>query len=235
LTNIRAILGAVIVAVGVLTLAVVEWRYLPAANKPLDVRIALDHATTLSLPPFTLDRDGAYEVWFQADRTAGIEAFGCLTAESGFEKLCPERLPELDATWTLTANGAAVARGGSDLAGWMRRRAAVDPRVATNALHDFRDFQTKTANPSDSTPLYHQLGSFAGRAGETVQLALRVNRAAPTLAALHPRLIVGLSSTATRGLGLMAVLFCVLCVFGGGFMLLTALVPRQRTDKETAA
>jgi hypothetical protein len=226
--NTRAILGAVIVLIGVAVLAVVEWRYLPAANKPLDVRVALDQATTLVLPPFKLDRDGAYDIWLQVDRTAGIEAFGCLTAEPGFEKLCPSRAPELDATWTLTADGAAMARGGSDLAAWLRRRAAADPVAAAKALHDFRDFETKTANPSDATPLYHQLGGFAGRAGETAQLTLTLARPAPSLAVLHPHVIVGLSNTATRGLGLFATLFCVLCVFGGGFMLLTALVSRKK-------
>jgi hypothetical protein len=227
-TNTRAIIGAVIVLVGVAVLGIVEWRYLPAANKPLDVRVALDQATTLVLPPFKLDQGGAYDIWLQVDRTEGIEAFGCLTAEPGFETLCPSRAPELDATWTLTVNGAATARGGSDVAGWLRRRAAADPVAAAKALHDFRAFQAKTANPSDATPLYHQLGSFTGRAGETAQLTLTLARPAPSLAALHPHLIVGLSNTATRGLGLFAVLFCVLCVFGGGFMLLIALVPRKK-------
>ena len=232
--NIRALIGAAIVLAGVLLLAVVEWRYLPAANKPLDVRIALDQATTLVLPPFTLDRDASYDIWLEVDRTAGIEAFGCLTAEPGFEMLCPARAPEFDATWTLTADGVATARGGSDLAGWLHRRAAADPNAAAKALHDFRDFQAKTANPSDGTPLYHQLGRFQGRVGERAQMTLRLNRPAPVLAALHPRLIVGLSNNATRGLGLLATLFCVLCVFAGGFMLLTALVPRQGKEKSAA-
>jgi hypothetical protein len=229
----RAVIGAAIVLAGTLVLAVVEWRYLPAANKPLDMRIALDRATTLVLPPFTLDRDAPYDIWLQVDRTAGIEAFGCLTAEPGFEKLCPSRTPELDATWTLTVDGAATARGGSGLAAWMQRRAAADPVAAAKALNDFRIFQNKTANPSDATPLYHQLGSFQGRAGERAQLTLALARPAPALAALHPHVIVGLSTDATRGLGLFATLFCVLCVFAGGFILLTALVTRKQ--KETAA
>jgi hypothetical protein len=221
------ILGVALVVIGVSALAYTEWRYLPAANKPLDMALPLDRAQTIVSPPFALDRTALYDIWLQADRTPGVEVFGCLTAETGFEKLCPDRQPQLDLAWTLTDGKESVARGGTDLAGWEQRRAAVAPRDAAEALRKFRDYVAKTDNPSDETPLYHLIGSFHGAAGRTVRLAIQLRAPAPGLAQAHPRLVVGLSSTTTRGLGFLVTLFCVLCLVGGGFMLLKAFVPRK--------
>jgi hypothetical protein len=225
--RLLGVFGAVLVVVGISALAYTEWRYLPAANKPLEVALPLDRARTIVSQQFTLGQASAYDIWLQVDRTPGVETFGCLTAEPGFEKLCPARQPELDLGWTLRDNEGPIAHGSSDLAAWNRRRAAVAPRDAARALRKFRDYVAKSENPSDATPLYHLLGSFHGEEGRALRLSVDIRRAVPGLATAHPRLVVGLSAAATRGRGLMVTLFCVLCLAGGGFMLLRAFVPRK--------
>jgi hypothetical protein len=221
------VIGAALVLVGASAIAYTEWRYLPAANKPLDMTLPLDHARTIISPPFALDQASPYDIWLEVDRTPGVEAFGCLTAEPGFEKLCPARQPELDLGWIVSDKDGPIARGGSDLPAWNRRRAAVAPPDAAEALRKFRDYVAKTQNPSDATPLYHLVGSFHGSEGRVLWLSVDLRRPVPELAAAHPRLVVGLSAAATRGQGLLVTLFCVLCLVGGGFMLLKALVPRK--------
>lgn len=223
------ILGGAVILAGVATLAVVEWRYLPAANKPLDVALPLARAGTFAPPAFAPDRSGAYDLWLQTDRSPGLEAFGCLTADPGFEALCPKREPQLDLAWTVTANGTEVAHGATDLAGFRARRAAIAPAEAARKLHDFRDYVAKTDNPADQSPLYHRIGTFDATAGRTLRLALAIRAPAPALAAAHPRLIVGLSRDTTGGSGLTAAFYCVLCLFAGGYMLLRAQVPRKAT------
>jgi hypothetical protein len=220
-------LGATLIVVGVAALAYTEWRYLPAANKPLDMPLPLDKARTIVSKPFTLQKASTYDIWLEVDRTPGVEAFGCITAEAGFEKLCPLRTPELDVAWTLRDGDRAVARGASDLAGWNQRRAAVPPHESAEALRKLRDYVAKSENPSDQTPLYHQIGSFEATDAAVRSLALELRRPVPALARAHPRLVVGVSAAATHGLGLSVTAFCVLCLVGGGFMLLKTFVPRR--------
>jgi hypothetical protein len=220
-------IGAAFIVAGVAALGTVEWRYLPAASKPLDVPLALDHAGPIAVPPFTLGRDGAYDIWLQLDHSVGLLGFGCLTGEPGFEKLCKPQSAELDAHWTLSYAGATLAAGGTDLKTWQQRSAAVPAPVASAAHHAFQAYAEKIDNPSDGTPFYRYLGTFRAPSGRSLALAIRLVRPAPKLAALHPRLVVGLTAGDTRNVGVWATLFCVLCVAIGGFMLLMALVPRK--------
>jgi hypothetical protein len=225
--RLLGVIGAALVLVGAAAIAYTEWRYLPAANKPLDMPLPLDRARTIVSPPFTLDQPSPYDIWLEVDRTPGVEAFGCLTAEPGFEKLCPMREPALDLGWIVSDKDGPVARGGSDLASWNRHRAAVAAQDAAEALWKFRDYVAKTQNPSDATPLYHLIGSFHGSEGRVMRLTIDLRRPVLDLTAAHPRLVVGLSAAATRGQGLLVTLFCMLCLVGGGFMLLKAFVPRK--------
>jgi len=219
--------GAAFIVVGVAALGTVEWRYLPAASKPLDVALRLDRAGDIALPVFTLDREGDYDIWLQADHSAGPLDFGCLTAQPGFEKPCRPQDAELDLRWTLSSAGAPLAGGGTGIEAWRVRAAAVPPADATAAHRAFQAYADKTDNPSDGTPLYRLLGTFRAPTGRGLALTVSLRRPAPRLAALHPRLIVGLTAADTRGIGVWATLFCVLCVAIGGFMLLMALVPRK--------
>ncbi|HEY0105706.1 MAG TPA: hypothetical protein VGB91_06435 [Rhizomicrobium sp.] len=222
----RLAAGALLVAAGVAAVGYVEWRFLPASGKPLDTPLALDRAGPVSFPPFAIERSGTYEIWLQIDHAAGMLNFGCLTTEPGFEKPCSPRKPELDLDWKVSSGGIALAHGATDIEAWERRGAAVPATEAAAAARRFQVYADRTDNPSDQTPFYHLFGKFRAAAGRRYALTLGIHRAAPTLAKLHPRLIVGLTA-ATARLGAWAVLFCVLCVSLGGFILLTALVPRK--------
>jgi hypothetical protein len=225
-------LGAVLIALGVAAIGLLEWRY--AANtRPLDIPFALDRAGRIETPSFVVERGGPYDIWLQTDRTVGIAAFGCLTGEPDFEALCPGQVPALDLGWTAATDGVLVARGGSDLEGWRRRQAALDPREAARKLARFRAYAAKeAADPANQWPLFHRLGTFKATAGKTYRLALDLKAPVPQLAALHPRLTVGLSGDATQGLGRTVIGFGLLCLIGGGLMLLLA---RSRAQARAAA
>ncbi len=108
-----------------------------AETKPLDMPLALGRAGVITTAPFTVALSGRYKFWLQTDRTPGVENFGCLTGDDGFEALCPGRVPELDLSWSVLDSAVAVARGGSDLEGWRRRQAALDPVKAAARLKAF--------------------------------------------------------------------------------------------------
>jgi hypothetical protein len=228
-TSVLIGLGAVIVLIGIIAIAILEWRYAGANNRPLDIPIALGRAGQIETPTFTVGQGAPYDLWLQTDRAIGIAAFGCLTGEPDFEALCPGRVPVLDLAWTADENGIVVARGGSDFEGWRRRQAALDPRLAAKKLASFRAYAAKeAADPSNQWPLFHRLGSFNAVGGKTYRLTLVLKAPVPQLAALHPRLTVGLGGDATRGLGTMVIWFGLLCVIGGGLMLLIARARLQR-------
>jgi hypothetical protein len=218
-------LGAVFVAAGLLVIGYVEWHYLPSNTRPLDATVRLDRAGTTLRAPFRVALDGRYTIWLQTDRTPGVENFGCLTGDDGFEALCPGRAPELDLTWAITERGVAVARGGSDIEGWKKRQAALDPKAAAQQLKEFRTYIAGAANPADATPLFHTFAGFDAKPGHDYLLVINLHHPAPTLAAVHPRITIGFAQT--RGIGTLATIFCLLCVAGGFFMLLTAFVPRK--------
>jgi hypothetical protein len=225
-------LGAVLVAVGVAAIGLLEWRY-SANTRPLDIPFGLARAGQVETPSFVIERDGPYDIWLQTDRTVGIPAFGCLTGEPAFEALCPGQVPVLDLAWTATTDGVPVARGGADLQGWRRRQAMLDPRDAARKFARFRAYSAKeAADPANQWPLFHRLGTFDALAGKTYRLTLDLKAPVPQLAALHPRLTVGLGGETTRGLGRTVIGYGLLCLIGGGLMLLLA---RSRAQARAAA
>ncbi len=226
--RLRIAIGAVLILLGISTIGIVEWRYLPAATQPVNVPLTLRGPAQIAPPPFAIDRDGTYEIWLQVDHAVGLLNFGCLTAEPGFEKPCRPRQPELDTDWSLSSGGLVRAAGGRGAAAWEQRSAAVPASDAAAARRHFQAYSDRSDNPSDETPFYHRLGAFRAAAGRSYLLTLGVYRPAPTLARLHPRLIVGLTASTAR-LGAWATLFCVLCLSLGGFILLRTLVPRKTT------
>lgn len=219
--RILMIVGLAFVIVGAGALAALETWYAPSRTQALAMSLPLSAAdTTVTSKPFTLALTAPFDISLQLDRGDGVLGFGCLTAEPGFEALCPGRDPELDVTWTLSEAGARIASRASDVPQWKMRRAAIDPATARAKLAAFHAYADHAQEPSDQTPLYHSLGSFDGTAGHTYELAFRVNRAAPILAALHPRIIVGLSAELTQSIGRMFLGLALLCIGGGAFMLL---------------
>jgi len=214
------ILGLAFVVAGAGALAALEGWYAPSRTQAVSMALPLNAAGAVASKPFTLALTAPFELSLQVDRGDGVLSFGCLTGEPGFEALCLGREPELDVTWTVRDAGVPLARGGSDPGAWHARQAAIDPKAAAAKLAAFHAYADHAQEPSDQTPLYHSLGSFDGIAGHTYEIAFRVNRAAPALAKLHPRVIVGLNTADTQAIGRDFLGFTLLCVGGGAFMLL---------------
>jgi hypothetical protein len=217
------VLGFVFIAAGVGALAMLEWRFAPSRTQALSMPLPLAAADArIASKPFTLALTAPFDVSLQVDRGDGVLEFGCLTAEPGFEGLCFGREPELDVSWIVSEAGARIAGHASDVPRWKMRRAAIDPATARARLVAFHAYADHAQEPSNQTPLYHSLGAFDGIAGRTYKIEFRVNRAAPDLANLHPRVIVGLSAAETQAIGRTFLAFTLLCVGGGAFMLLRA-------------
>ena len=219
--RVLMIVGLAFVVAGAAAFAALEVWYAPSRTQALSMPLPLDAAgATVTSRPFTPSLTAPFDISLQLDRGDGVLDFGCLTAEPGFEALCPGRAPELDLTWTVSEAGARIASHGGDVPAWERRRAALDPAAARAKLAAFHAYADHAQEPSDQTPLYHSLGSFDGIAGRSYAIAFRVNRAAPTLAKRHPRVIVGMSAADTQSIGRNFLAFTLLCVGGGAFMLL---------------
>ncbi len=219
--RVLMILGIAFALAGAGAFAALEWWYAPSRTQALAMRLPLAEAgATIASRPFTLRLSGPHDLLLQLDRGDGVLAFGCLTAEPGFEALCLGRAPELDVAWTVGEAGTRVASGTSGLARWKDVQAATDPKAAAAKLAAFRAYADHAQEPSDQTPLYHALGTFRGEAGHTYEVRFRVARAAPTLARLHPRVIVGLGAAVTRSIGPTFLGLALLCLGGGAFMLL---------------
>ena len=221
--RVMTVLGAAFVAAGFLRLAYVEWTYLSDTNKPLDVAVPLDKARTIRLPAFAVARDGDYDIWLQFDRTSALYEFGCLDPDYDGEKPCPPHPPDLDMTWSVMQGDSILASDITVHPVPLTLQPAPPPVPHGHIAYPPRS----VANASDQTPRYRLLGSFHVAAQSRLQLVVVLNKPSPRLAPRRPRIIVGLSGETTGGVGLSATLFCVLCVFGGGFMLLKGLVPRK--------
>jgi hypothetical protein len=218
--NTLIVLAAVFIITGIGMIFVTEFVYSTANTRALDTTLNLARPGRIVGTDFTTGLSGRYDLFLQTDHTPGIAKFGCLTGDAGFEPLCPKGDPELETVWTVSDQGAAVARGGSDIEGWRARQAALNPAEAARRRAAYLADMAKVENPSDVTPLFHSLGGFEAKGGHTYALSLELRRAAPTLGAAHPRLLVGYSGTQTRGLGLLVILFCLIGVAGGGAMIL---------------
>lgn len=220
--NALIVLGAAFAIIGIGALVVTEFVYSAANTSALNTPLNLARPGRVLTATFTAHLTGRYDLFLETARTPGIETFGCLTGEDGFEAYCPKGDPELEAAWTVSEEGVSVARGGSDLAGWRKRQAALDPAEAARRRAAYHADMAKIENPSDGTPLFHDLGGFRAEAGHSYTLALDLRRPAPVLATFYPRLQVGFSGPQTRGLGLLVIVFCLIGVIGGGAMLLLA-------------
>jgi len=218
-------LGFAFIAAGIAAISYVEFLYLPSQTKPVDVAINLARAGVVLKAPFRARLDGRYKVWLQTDRTPGVERFGCLTGDDGFEALCPGQIPELEIRWMLLYRDQTWAHGGSDLEAWRQRQARIDPAEQSLRLKALRSYLAQSANPSDGTPLFHTVASFDARASHDYVFVLSLVHSAPSLAHYHPRLAIGFAETG--GVGRLATIFCLLCVAGGFYMLLVAFVPRK--------
>lgn len=217
--------GLLIAVIGAATVAYVEWRYATQNTLPVQMPVALDRAGAVRTPAFRVAVAGPYDLWLEFDRKQDGEDFACLTGDTGAEAVCPRRDPELDVAWAVTANAVAVAQGATDWNRWHGRQAALDPAEAARRQRDYKAYKARTLDPSNNWPLYYRLGSFTAESGRTYVAALTIGKPAGALAALHPRLAIGLGGEATKGLGAMALVFCLLCVLTGGALLLFA-VPR---------
>ncbi|MEJ1970813.1 MAG: hypothetical protein WDN03_19615 [Rhizomicrobium sp.] len=216
-------LGVALAVVGAGAVAALELRFQPDDTVALDMPLPLARAATTDSRIFIASRSDPFDILLQLDRGAGVESFGCLTGEDGFEALCLGREPELDVGWTVTEAGVAVARGGGDRERWHARQAALDPKEAARRQARFHAYANNVQEPSDQTPLYHRLGVFHAEAGHAYEIVFTVRRAAPTLSGLHPRVVVGLAASVTQGLGPAFLGFALLCIAGGALMLLMTL------------
>jgi hypothetical protein len=217
--------GLVIAALGASAVAYVEWRYAPSNTLPVQMPVALDRAGTLQTRSFRVAVSGPYDLWLEFDRKQDGEDFACLTGDSGAEAVCPRRDPDLDVAWTVSTDAEPIASGATDWTRWHAAQAALDPAEAARRQKAYRAWQARSLDPSNNWPLYYRLGSFAAESGHAYAAVLRVKQPAGALAALHPRLAIGLGGEATKGLGTMALIFCLLCVLTGGALLLRA-IPR---------
>jgi hypothetical protein len=213
------VIGGAFVAVGFLRIAYVEWDYLAVTTKPLDVPLPLARAATLNPPPFIVERPGEYDVWLQTDRPSALLDLACNDPDNDGPKSCPERRRALQLDWTV---GDEVRAFG--ITHTLSDAYTPDSTPSTKPLPPPRG---APSNASDNTPKYRFLGSFVAKNPGRFWLSVDVVAPDPPLAARHPRLIVGLSDAETAPAGYFATLFCVLCVFGGGFILLKTLVPRK--------
>lgn len=218
--NALIALAATFIIAGVGAIFLTEFVYSTSNTRALDTPLNLSRAGTILKTSFTTGLSGRYDLFLQTGHTPGIAKFGCLTGDDKFEALCPRGDPELETAWTVSDGGNPVARGGSDIAGWRARQAALDPAEAVRRRAAYLTDMAKLENPSDATPLFHSLGGFEAQGGHTYALAVELRRAAPVLAALHPHLLVGYSGTQTRGLGLLVIAFLLIGVVGGGAMIL---------------
>lgn len=214
--TVLIVLGAAFVATGFLRLAYVQWDLISASAKPLDVPLSPDGVRR----PFVVARAGTYDVWLQTDRPSALFRLDCADPDAPVAKSCPVQRAAIRMSWTAGQGTQVVGAG----------RVAPDagkagaPSVAENV--PARPAQS-SANAEDRTPKYRFLGAFTAAAPGNYWIAVAPDAPNPFLAKRNPRLIVGLSSVETAPRGFAATLFCVLCVFGGGFMLLKALVPRK--------
>lgn len=213
-------LAAAFVITGTGMLFVTELVFSTANTRALDTSLNLSRTGNILRTDFTTGLSGRYDLFLQTDHTPGIAKFGCLTGDERFEALCPTGDPELEAAWTVSDQGKPIARGGSDIAAWRARQAALDPAEAARRRTAYLHDMAKIENPSDSTPLFHSLGGFEAQGNHTYSLNIDLRRAAPILSAAHPRLLVGYSGTQTRGLGFLVIAFCLIGVVGGGAMVI---------------
>jgi hypothetical protein len=220
-------LGIAVAVIGASAVAYVEWRYAPTNTLPVQMPVALDRAGTVRTPPFRVAVAGPYDLWLEFDRKQDGEDFACLTGDAGAEPVCPRKDPDLAVAWTVTAPSAPVAQGATNWDHWHAVQAALDPAEAARRRKAYTAYQARSLDPSNNWPLYYRLGSFEAEAGRDYVAALDVQKPAGALAALHPRLAIGLGSAATKGLGTMALIFCLLCLVTGAGLLLRA-IPRGR-------
>lgn len=218
-------LGFGIVVIGAATLGFVEWRYAPANTLPVQMPVDLAHAGAVRTPAFQVAVSGPYDLWLEFDRKQDGEDFACLTGDAGAEAVCPRRDPDLTVAWAVAAGGTPIAHGATDWSRWHAKQAALDPADAARRQKAYQAYRARSLDPSNNWPLYYRLGSFQAETGRAYSAALSLESPAGALAALHPRLAIGLGSEATKGLGAMALIFCLLCVLTGGALLLFA-IPR---------
>ncbi|HXC55462.1 MAG TPA: hypothetical protein VNU97_09215 [Rhizomicrobium sp.] len=220
-------LGLVIVALGCGAVAYVEWRYAPERTLPVQMPVSLAAAGMVQTPSFRVAVAGTYDLWLEFERHQDAPDFACLTGDDGAEAVCPRRDPDLAVAWTIAAGGAAVARGATDWSGWHARQAALDPAKAARRRKAYLAYQARSLDPANNWPLYYRLGSFAAESGRAYVATLTVGKPAGVLATLRPRLAIGLGGGATKGLGAMALVFCLFCVLTGAALLLQA-IPRGK-------
>jgi hypothetical protein len=220
-------LGVTIAAIGAATVAYVEWQYALERTLLVQMPIALDRSDIVDSPGFVPGITGPYDIWLEFDRKQDGEDFACLTGEPGAEAVCPRKDPGLSLSWAVAENAVLAAHGRTDWSVWHARQAALDPAEAARRRKAYEARQARSLDPSNNWPHYYKLGSFDGTPLYTYQVTLLVLRPAGTLATLHPRLAIGLASRATKGLGTMALLFCLLCAVAGGAMVLRT-IPRGR-------
>ena len=164
--------GAAFAIIGVGALILTELVYSTANTSALDAPLNLARQGRVLTASFTTHLSGRYDLFLETARTPGIEKFGCLTGEDRFEAYCPKGDPELDTAWTISQNGTPVAQGGSDLAGWRARQAALDPAEAARRRAAYHTDIAKIENPSAGLLFFFFFGGFVVCAGQAYTLAL---------------------------------------------------------------
>ncbi len=220
-------LGIAIVTIGATAVAYVEWQYAPERTLLVQMPVALDRAGTIDSDSFAPHISGPYEIWLEFDRKQEGEDFACLTGDPGAEAVCPRKDPDLAVAWSVDEDSVTAARGATNWQDWHAKQAALDPAEAARRRKAFEAYQAKSLDPSNNWPRYLKLGSFNGTAARQYQVTLQILKPAGALAALHPRLAIGLAGAATRGIGTLALVFCLICIVTGAMLLLRA-IPRGR-------
>ncbi|MBV9419403.1 MAG: hypothetical protein JO348_06485 [Alphaproteobacteria bacterium] len=217
------VIAGLFVLIGVGTIAWTELRYAPGNTQTAPLPISLARPGAYRTPPFRSEFSGEYDIILQFDRNDEIGDFRCYVGEPTFEALCPKQEPELNVAWASVSEGRPIAGGASNWQAWNASQAALNPKDAERQRMQFRAFQLAHADIQNHWPLDVFVGKFNAEKGQAYVVDIHVARAAPNLAKLHPRLIVGLANSATKGLGAIVIGFALLCVFFGSALLLSAL------------
>ncbi|MEI9993978.1 MAG: hypothetical protein WDM91_05260 [Rhizomicrobium sp.] len=215
------ILGGLFAVIGIGAVAALEWRYTPEHTTPLTMPLALAKAGQIQTPPFAVTIPGPYSAWLVFDHTDAADTdFDCLTGRPGAEALCPHADPVIDLAWSVSDGSTKISQGHTDWSAWHARQAAL---FAPDAAPRPRTVRAKPSDGSDRLPLFYELGHFTAAAGHRYAVALYNGGSAGLLAQRHPRLVIGLSAAATRGLGAIVTIFGLLWVIAGAILILNGI------------
>ena len=201
--TLKTKVGLVLVAVGFAIYA--GWYAWVKTRKlvPLNIEVSWSAGQNVH-STFRLNFSGMYLVEIEAEQTIPVEQLHCLMGVEGNATECKGIPPAIAATWMISSEGLAVARGTS-----------AEPHSA----------------PSQMAGITRVIGEFQGKAGQAYSLQVNFSSDGQSLAAAHPRLRVAVASMTYTDLDSEAVLvfsIAFICALFGVTLLGIAFEARHR-------